>query len=466
MKIKNQVKCELAKREFFEYCKLLYPQFYKKNRGYLKKVCDSLQEFYYNDDEFMIVNAPPRHGKSFTATNFAEWVFGINPLEKIMSGSYNEDLSKNFSKKVRNTITTEKIAEDNIVYNDIFPGTVLKFGSAEAKKWQIEKSNEINYLATSPTGTATGFGATLLIIDDLIKNGEEANNSTVLEKQWEWFTNTMLSRREGKKKVLIIMTRWSSKDLAGRILSYIIEKGYSYKHINFKAYNEDTGAMLCEDIFNYEDYIKAKDIMGEDIFSANYQQIPIDLKGVLYSNFLEYEELPKDQEGNLYYKSIENYTDTADQGNDYLASFTYAVGFDNKAYILDILYTKDPMEVTEPLLAKKLLEYKVNYCYIESNNGGRGFSRNVERITRELGNRNTIFKPFHQTQNKTARILTNATGVMNNIMFPKGWKVKHREAYDHLKAYQREGTNKHDDIEDAITGVNERLQKNNKRGWN
>lgn len=466
MKIKNQIKCELARRELYEYCRTLYPKFYKKKRTYLKYLCNELQEFYYNDVEFMVVNAPPRMGKSFSATNFAEWIFGINPTEKIMSGSYNEDLSKNFSKKIRNTITTDKMGEDNIVYSDIFPNTKIKFGSAEAKRWQTEASNEINYLATSPTGTATGFGANLIVVDDLIKNSEEANNSNVLEKQWDWFTNTILSRREGKKKVLIIMTRWSSKDLAGRILAYVKENNLSYQHIDLKAYDEETGTMLCDDIFSYDDYLKAKDIMGEDIFSANYQQIPIDLKGALYSTFLEYEDLPRDKEGNLFYKSIENYTDTADEGNDYLASITYVVGFDNKAYILDILYTKEAMEITEPKLAKILLDHNVNYCRIESNNGGRGFSRNVERLTREMGNRTTIFKPFHQSQNKKARILTNATGVMQNILYPKGWKVKYREAYDHLKAYQREGTNKNDDIEDAITGVNEFLQKNIKRGWN
>lgn len=261
------------------------------------------------------------------------------------------------------------------------------------------------------------------------------------------------------------MTRWSSKDLAGRILSYVKEHNLSYKHINFKAHNEEDNSMLCEDIFSYNDYLKSRNLMSEDIFSANYQQIPIDLKGVLYSTLLEYEELPKDEEGNLYYKSIENYTDTADTGSDYLASITYAVGFDNKAYVLDIIYTKEPMEVTEPLLAKTLLEYKVNYCRIESNNGGRGFSRNVERLTKELGNRTTTFKPFHQKGNKESRILTNSTGVMQNILFPKGWKTKYREAYDSLKTYQREGKNKNDDIEDAITGVNEYLIKNNKKGW-
>lgn len=456
MKIKDQVKCELARRDFYYYCRVMYPAFYKSNRPYLQALCNKLQEFYFNDDEFMIVNAPPRHGKSFTATNFVEWVLGENPLCKIISGSYNEDLSKNFSKKIRGTIDTEKVGE-NIVYSDIFPDTKIKFGSAEAKKWQTEQSNQLNYLATSPTGTATGFGAEIEVIDDLVKNSMEANNGSVLEKQWDWFANTMLSRREGKKKVLVIMTRWSSKDLAGRILEYVQEKGLSYSHIDFKAYDEDKKVMLCDEIFNHEDYLNAMDIMGKDIFSANYQQIPIDLAGVLYEHLQEYEKLPSN------IRVIENYTDTADTGSDYLASVNYAVDFEGNAYVLDILYTKDSMEVTEKQLSEMLLKDNVNYCRIESNNGGRGFSRNVERLTRELGNSTTIFRPFHQSDNKEARIYSNSTGVMNNIYFPKGWDIKHRDAYQHLSTFQREGKNTHDDIEDAITGVNETLQRKYKK---
>lgn len=451
MGLRMQLKCELARREFWGYCKLMYPSFYKEDRTYLKELCGALEEFYYNDDEYMIINAPPRHGKSFTATNFVEWVLGKDPTYKIMSGSYNEDLSKTFSKKVRQTIETEKIGE-SIVYNDIFPNTNIKYGSAEAKKWQTDASNQINYLATSPTGTATGFGANMIVIDDLIKSDEEANNEAILDKEFDWYTNTMMSRREGKKKVLIIMTRWRTKDLAGRIISMLEEEGTKFTHINFKAKNGDK--MLCDSIFSLKDYEKAQKIMGEDTFKANYQQEPMDLKGALYEYFLEYEELPKE------FKMIENYTDTADEGSDSLCSINYGVGMDNKAYILDVLFTKESMEKTERKTAQMLTKDNVNYARIESNNGGRGFSRNVQRIAKEeFGNTKTIFKPFHQSNNKMARILTGSTGVMQNIYFPKGWQFKWREFYEELRGFQREGKNKHDDSCDCLTGVYEVLEK-------
>ena len=456
MKIREMLQCELARREFWEYCKLLHKDFYREDRDFLKELCYKLQDFYYNDDEFMIVNEPPRHGKSFTATNFVEWVLGQNPLERIMSASYSHDLSKNFSKKVRGTISTEKIG-DNIVYSDIFQETRLKFGSSEAMKWQTDKSNQINYLATSPSGSATGFGCTLMVIDDLVKNAYEANNESILEAQYEWFTNTMLSRREGKKKVLIIMTRWNSKDLAGKILEYVEENNISYSHINFKAEQED-GTMLCPSIFDKKASDRAKQLMGEDIYEANYNQTPIDMKGCLYSNLQTYSELPTVLE-------VCNYTDTADEGTDYLCSINYAICSDDKAYILDVIYTQDAMEITEPLVAGMLTKDDVNYAVIESNNGGKGFARNVERICRENNNNHTMFKRFTQTKNKVSRILTGATGVMQNVIFPEDWKSMYPKFYKDVTQFQRLGKNKVDDCVDALTGIYEQLRKRTNSGW-
>lgn len=450
--LKKQLKCELAKREFYEYCKTMHPNFYKKERAYLKELCDKMQDFYYNDDEFMIINAPPRHAKSFSCQNFVEWILGQNPVEKIISASYGHDLSKTFSKKCRNAIE-EVGLDDRIVYSDVFPNTRIKFGSAEATKWQTDASSQINYLATSPTGSATGFGCTFMVVDDLIKNAYEANNETTLEGHWQWFTNTMLSRREGKKKVLIVMTRWSSKDLAGRIIEYCEEENLSYSHINFKA-ELGNGKMLCEDIFSAKDADKAKKLMGEDIYSANYNQEPIDLKGSLYSNLLTYEELPRDK-----IITIDNYTDTADKGQDYLCSIDYAVDRQGYCYVLDVIYTQEAMETTEEKVAAMITKDFVNFAHIESNNGGRGFARNVKDKCLKKGNRHTTIKPFHQSKNKESRILTGSTGVMQNILFPSKWKQLYPEFYKAMISYQRIGKNAHDDAQDTITGVYEKSEK-------
>lgn len=285
-RIRQGAMAELAKREFFFYCHLKAPDFYKQERGYLVELCSEFQSFLESDEEIMILNLPPRHGKSRTAGLFVEWALGKDRTRKIMTGSYNETLSTMFSKNVRNDIQEQKADQNKLVYSDIFPGVRIKQGDGAMNLWSLEGGYN-NYLATSPTGTATGFGATLLIIDDLIKNAEEANNELTKEKHWSWFTDTMLSRLEEGGKIIIIMTRWASDDLAGRALEHFKETGTSVRHISMKALQED-GTMLCEAILSRASYEAKCKAMGADIASANYQQEPIDLKGRLYTSFKTY----------------------------------------------------------------------------------------------------------------------------------------------------------------------------------
>ena len=445
-------KTELARREFFFYCHLKAPDFYKEERKYLIDLCNEFQDFIQSDDEVMVVNEPPRHGKSRTAGLLVEWVLGNDQTQKIMTGSYNETLSTMFSKNVRNDIMEEKADENRIVFSDIFPGVSIKRGDGAMNLWSLEDGYN-NYLATSPPGTATGFGASLLIIDDLIKNAEEANNELTKEKHWSWFTDTMLSRLEEGGKIIIIMTRWASDDLAGRALEHFREAGAKLRHISMKALQED-GTMLCPEVLSYKSYQAKIRAMGADIASANYQQEPIDLKGRLYTSFKTYSgQLPQ-------FKEIRNYTDTADTGEDYLCSINYGVTFANEAYVLDVLYTKEPMEVTEPAVARMLLAGNVNVARIESNNGGRGFARSVERILKEvLGSNHTVVRWFTQSKNKQARIYSHSAWVMEHIYFPEDWRNRWPEYYDSMIKYQREGKNKHDDAQDATTGVAENCEK-------
>ena len=124
--VQYQAKLELCRRDFWIFCKTLAPDFYIDGRDYLERICKEFQDFYESDDKVLIVNEPPRHGKSRTASLFAQWVFGKNPSEKIITGSYNEQLSTTFSRGVRNAIMERKASKDRIVYSDIFPQTVLK----------------------------------------------------------------------------------------------------------------------------------------------------------------------------------------------------------------------------------------------------------------------------------------------------------------------------------------------------
>lgn len=458
-KIIQGAKIELARREFFFYCNLKAPDFYKKDRTFLVELCNELQDFVESDEDVCVVNIPPRHGKSRTAGNLVEWCLGRDNTMKIMTGSYNETLSTMFSKNVRNSIQETKADENKPVFADVFPNTRIKYGDGAMNLWSLEGGYN-NYLATSPTGTATGFGCDLMIIDDLIKSALEANNATVLENHWTWFTDTMLSRLEEGGKIIVIMTRWHSQDLAGRVLEWCKEKKKKYRHISMKALlDKEKKKMLCQQILSYKSYQDKISAMGEDIASANYQQEPIDLKGCLYTSFKTYEDIPRDEKGNLLFNSIMNYTDTADEGLDYLCSITYGV-YNKEAYVLEIIYTQKPMEETEPAVAKMLYEYGVNKSKIESNNGGKGFARSIKRILSEEYNSNkTRVKWFHQSENKVARILSNATWIMDHVYYPKNWKDRWPEYHDAMVKYQREGKNAHDDAPDATTGIAENINK-------
>ena len=446
----------LSRKSFWEYCKTRAPDFYIDGRTHLETICETLQALYegrlLNEQgipyENMIMNIPPRHGKSRTLIHFCEWVLGDRQKNRIITASYNEDLATVFSRYTRDGISEEKVYPHEIVYSDIFPDVKVKRGDSSYRQWALE-GQHFNYKGAGLGGSITGKGGNILIVDDPIKNAAEAQNENALDKQWQWFTDTFLSRQEQTDRSIKIvnMTRWSKKDICGRILEG--KRAAEWFVLMMPAMDEE-GNMLCPELLNRKNFDALSDFMDEAILNANYYQQPLDLKGRLYKAFKTYDgELPT-------FKSIQNYTDTADTGDDYLCSIVYGVTFDNEAYVLDVLYTKAPMEETEPATAKMLYDNKVNHAYIESNGGGRGFARSVEKELMEKHNSNyTYIEPFHQSENKVARILSNSTWVMNHIYFPINWKDKWPDYYKALNEYQREGKNKNDDAPDATTGVAE-----------
>ncbi len=454
--IVNGAMIELARREFWYYCRVMAPDFYKPEREYQKALCEAFQTFMDGDDRILVINVPPRFGKSRTAQMFTQWSLGKNKTLKVMTGSYNETLSTVFSKNVRNAIDEKKADANKIVYSDIFPDVKIKHGDGAMNLWSLVGGYN-NYLATSPSGTATGFGCNLMILDDLIKSALEAHNEDLLEKHWEWFVNTMLSRLEEGGKIIIIMTRWATRDLAGRAMQFFKEEGWRCRQVMMPAQYPD-GSMLCSDILSEESYQAKIRAMGEDIAKANYQQMPIDMKGRLYASFKTYETLPTDEHGNSLFTAVKSYCDTADTGADYLCNIIYGV-YHKEAYVLDVYYTKDGMEITEPETAKRLMRFGVNEADIESNNGGRGFARNVERELSQLGSNRTKINWFYQSKNKAARILSNSTWVMSHIYYPVNWKDRWPEYYDAMTSYQKEGRNKHDDAPDATTGIAEKAER-------
>jgi predicted phage terminase large subunit-like protein len=459
----------LARNSFWEYCKLINPSFFKESRPFQKILCDTLQRMYEKElinprtkkpYDRLIINLPPGHGKSYTAIMFSTWVFGQSIKNQIISVSYNQTLSSRFAKAVKEHIEDTEIAGDKSyhVATSVFPGLKIKEGDGAAAVWTLEGAY-MSYLATSFDGSITGMRGNVGIIDDPIKNKDEAVNERVKEAHWDWYKNTFLSRMlEGAMQV-IIMTRWATDDLAGKIIAGFPDQTYVLEMPVLDANNNP----LCEEILSLEGIRDKEKGIDDDIFQANYMQKPIDKKGLLYGTFKTYDVIDTDA-----FERVINYTDTADLGADYLCSISGGV-IGRYGYITDVYYTDKGMEVTEPETARRLDLHGVRQAIIESNNGGRGFARNVISWLRKLKNGKCTVKWFHQGKNKRTRIIVNSSNVMEQIIFPADWQTRWPEFAKHIKNYQRKGDNAHDDAEDALTGfvefLNGEIKGAGKWGW-
>lgn len=502
--IKRELKIRQARINFWVFCQCKAPKFYTDDKLFLKEICDTLQALYehrlFKDGiatkeealqriatgeepiRKLMLNMPPRFGKTRTVNLFSEWVFGVETSQSIICATYNETLSSKSSRQVRDGISETKLFMEDIIYNDIFPVTRIKRGDASIKSWSLEGSH-FSYLATSFNASMTGMGALIGIIDDSIKTHEDALNDDLLEKQWDWYLNTYLSRLEEGALQIVMMTRWAKKDICGRLKA--TEPGEWY-NLKYEAYDEITKKMLHEKSMSRRSYMKRRRLIEKShsdiarmIFFANYHQRPMDMANVLYRNLKEYRVIAKDgkyvvivegvQVASIdkskapdgwdgIFEEIIAYYDTADEGADWLAGFIVGI-IQGQGFILDVHYTDAHMENTEPDAAEMLYRNGVKRARIESNNGGRGWGRNVKRdLWNNWKSRNCDFELFYQKKNKESRILGGVTFVINNIFFPQGWADKWPELYEHLTGYQKGGKNQKDDAPDALTGIAEMIK--------
>lgn len=444
-----------AQTDFYSFCVGKHPTFYTPEKKHLYEVCRALNEFHFGrlrtpegrPYRGIVINMAPRHGKSLTLELFCQWVFGNDSSKAIAAASYNEELSGDFARHVRDGISEDFRAENRITTHEVFPSLAIKRGDSSVSKWALEGS-PFSFLATSPKGTFTGKGVHYLLIDDLVKNAMESHNERILEELWSWYTDTALSRLEEPARQVVLMTRWNKRDLTGRLLEHEPEKWFVLK---FPV--EQRGRMLDPSVLTKERFEDIKSKTSNFIIQANYQQEPIDLEGLLYAPFDVFymETLPA-------FESIHAFVDTADKGNDFFAGGVYGVS-DRKAYLLDVLYTDRPMSYTEPEWARRLAFWKVRKCSIEANNGGEGFARAVKDQLHKLSYTDCQLATFAQTANKESRIRSQATQVNNQIIMPHDWRLRWPEFYQAVTELSATGRWLHDDAPDMLTGVLEKSLK-------
>lgn len=432
----------------------------------------TLQAFADGRIRRLIVTVPPQHGKSQGSTRILPaYLLGVNPDLKIAIASYSDTFAKKFNRDVQRYIDTAE-------YNAIFPDTTLNrsnvvtvAGSYLRNSSEFEVVNHTGSLkAVGRGGGLTGNPVDVMILDDLYKDAAEGNSPTIREAAWEWYTSVVRTRLHNDSRELIVFTRWHEDDLIGRLeqservitISSLddldnLPSGIDvWAKINFEAIKESDptdidprmeGEPLWPDRHNLET-LTAKRKLDPHTFQCLYQGSPASREGLLYSTFTTYNTLPPPNE--IVKRGA--YVDTADTGTDYLCALSYVVDKQGYIYITDAEYTQEPMEVTEGKVADMLVRSGAKQALIESNNGGRGFARAVQKLVPHIR-----VEWFAQSGNKESRVLSNSATVQQVIRWPSNWDTLWPKLFAHLTTFKRVfKANAHDDCADALTGIVER----------
>ena len=263
---------ELAWHNYADYFQLANPGM--KMYPHVKLICDKLQKIADGEQHFYIIELAPQHGKSLTITKtFPSYYLMKYPDKHAMIVAYSQDLYSQFAASNRRAFTDWCGAVP-------YPG--LKLGKNTSKTFDI-KDHRGGFYATSILGGATGMSADLLIVDDPIKNAEEAGSPTIKDKIWNEWLLTFKPRLQKGGSVIVIMTRWQQDDLAGWLLS---NSSFNWEEIKLPAIatglkpgetdvlGRHNGDPLCPDLHSLDELLGNKHDMGTQKFTALYQQSP------------------------------------------------------------------------------------------------------------------------------------------------------------------------------------------------
>lgn len=465
-----KVKCMQSSLFFTRYFfkKRFQRKFVYEIGGHHEQICHALDEVLAGRCKRLMINIPPRYGKTELAVkNFIALGLALNPSAKFIHLSYSDDLALDSSEEIRDFVMSD-------YFQQMF-AVPIKQGSRGKKKWTTAAGGGV--YATSTGGQVTGFGAGrvdieededlskeldqidqqalfggALVIDDSIKP-DDADNELARTKVNTKYDTTMSNRVNSRNTpIVLIGHRLHENDLFGHILAQ--EPGV-WTVLTLSAIRPD-GKALWEFKQTLAE-LRELERIDPVTFGRQYMQDPQPREGRLYKTFKTYKVLPKQ----AVCRAV---CDTADEGSDYLCNVIYLstrVAF----YIVDVYYTQDGMETTEGETAARLSDFDVRRWDVESNNGGRAFSRAVEKIMREEGNMSTTVKWYHQSDNKESRIFNNAAAVQNMIHYPEDWVERWPAFAKHVRSYMAKGKNSHDDAEDTLTMIIEVETKKGARGY-
>jgi predicted phage terminase large subunit-like protein len=278
LSIKQKAALELlrrrvAKKDLMKFSEATLPGFMRSD--HLDQIADRLEAIEKGKINRLMIFAPPRHGKTeVVSVRFPAMYLGKHQQAQIIATSYAESLAYSNSWSVRTTIESPQ-------YQRLWPLTLDRSG---AVRWQLadKENNRASYIAAGVGGGITGEGANLLLIDDPVKNKEEAESEVVREKIWSWYRTVARTRLQPDAAVVLVMTRWHTADLAGKLvdLAKTNPKADQWEVLHLKAI--DNGKALWPERYPLEELEKIRESIGGRDFEALYQGNPTIAEGSIF----------------------------------------------------------------------------------------------------------------------------------------------------------------------------------------
>ena len=259
--IKARTKC---RDDFLEFVKMMWQGFIMGRHH--KILADKFNRIAQGKLKRLIVCLPPRHSKSeFASTFFPAWMMGLNPSLKIIQATHTAELAVRFGRRVRNIIDSED-------YQTVFPNISLSGDNKSAGRWTTNDGGEAFYSGVG--GAITGRGADLLIIDDP-HSEQDAMSPTAMDGAWEWYTSGPRQRLQPGGTIILVMTRWSTKDLAGRLLKRQSEAhADQWELVEFPAIMPESDEPLWGEFWKKEELLGVKASLPVSKWNAQWMQNP------------------------------------------------------------------------------------------------------------------------------------------------------------------------------------------------
>lgn len=432
-----------------------------KDGKHLDVLDDTLMKVSSGELKRVIVTMPPRHGKSERVSKkFPAWHVGKNPDDEIILASYSIDLSRGFTRIARDTLTE---------HTQMFDASVDR-NNQSAESWGID-GHRGGVTAAGVGGSITGKGARIAIIDDPVKNAEEANSEVMREKVWDWYQSTLYTRLTPDGRIIVVMTRWHEDDLVGRLLKKEADEirdgihvGERWTVINFPAIAEDEDflgrqageALWPEFGFDVRRMEQIKSDVGSYVFNALYQQRPSAAGGTIFQrkHFKYFEEETKYVSMHYFLVGERRYeknqckifqtVDTANSEktiNDYFAVTTFYVTPDNDILIYDVYRTHVIGPDQKPLMKELNYRYRPSFQAIEDKTFGTNL---IQEMTRE----GMTVLPIKVDKDKVTRSLPIAARYEAGKVYHRADAPWLTDFEDELLSFPR---GKHDDQVDTIS---------------